>query len=279
MPARTRRTFITRKVGLVALAVASTAGALVAAVPALGITGGTPDRVHTNVGVVRFTTSDGRFRCSGTLISPTVVLTAGHCTEGPATNVYVSFDDELQPDPLQAGITAAERTRRERHYITGTAHPDPGWDGVLSLPKQHDQGVVVLDAPATTKWSITPAPLPPIGYLDKNQGELKDETFTLVGYGVDIGDKKSQIVVQERRSTTSFLKNVQTEVVVFQINDNDSKAGGGSCFGDSGGPVFLNGYVLGDASYVNSLTCNATGSYQRVDTPYSRAFLDSFIDP
>jgi len=41
--------------------------------------------------------------------------------------------------------------------------------------------------------------------------------------------------------------------------------------------VFLDGYVLGDASYVNSLTCNATGSYQRVDTPYSRAFLDRFL--
>jgi hypothetical protein len=35
--------------------------------------------------------------------------------------------------------------------------------------------------------------------------------------------------------------------------------------------------VLGDASYVNSLTCNATGSYQRADTPYSRAFLDQFL--
>jgi hypothetical protein len=100
----------------------------------------------------------------------------------------------------------------------------------------------------------------------------------LVGYGVDIGPKKEQIVVQERRSTTSYLKNVQSEVVVFQINDKDSKAGGGSCFGDSGGAVFLNGYVLGDASYVNSLTCNATGSYQRVDTAYSRAFLDSFLE-
>jgi hypothetical protein len=41
--------------------------------------------------------------------------------------------------------------------------------------------------------------------------------------------------------------------------------------------VFLDGFVLGDASYVNSLSCNATGSYQRDDTPYSRAFLDSFL--
>jgi len=266
-----------RKSTLVSLAVAAAVAALVASSPALAITGGGPDTVHRNVGLVRFTTPDGRFRCSGTLIAPTVVLTAGHCTQD-ATNVYVSFDDALQPDPLQPGISPAERAAREAHYITGTAHADPGWTGKLSISKQHDQGVVVLSAPASTKWpGITLVPLPPVGFLDRNQGELKNETFTLVGYGVDIGDKKSQIVVQERRFTTSYLKNVQDEVVVFQINDNDSKAGGGSCFGDSGGAAFLDGFVLGDASYVNSLSCNATGSYQRDDTPYSRAFLNSFL--
>ena len=270
---------MTRKALLVTLALALGVAGLVAT-GAMAIVGGEVDTVHKNVGLVRFTTVDGRFRCSGTLISQTVVLTAGHCTEGPATNVYVSFDDALQPDPLQAGITPAEKAAREAHYITGTAHPDPGWNGKLSISKQHDQGVVVLSAPASSKWpGITPAPLPPVGYLDRNQGELKNETFTLSGYGVDIGDKKAQIVIRERRMTTSFLKNVQSEVVVFQVNDRDSKAGGGSCFGDSGGPVFLNGFVLGDASYVNSLTCNATGSYQRTDTAYSRAFLNQFLNP
>src|SRR3954447_19907369 len=79
-------------------------------------------------------------------------------------------------------------------------------------------------------------------------------------------------------STTAPLKSVQSEVVTFQNSAKDSKAGGGSCFGDSGGGAFLGDAVLGDASYVNSLTCNATGSYQRVDTAYARAFLQSWID-
>ena len=257
-------------------------GVAVTAQPATAITGGQRDEVHTNVGVVRFTTEAGRFRCSGTLISPTVVLTAGHCTgdtgSSPATNVFVSFNTDLPLDPLAAGITPAERAARAANYITGTAHPDPGWDGKLSISKQHDQGVVVLDSPATSKWpSITPAPLLPVGTLDANQGALKNRTFTLVGYGVDIGAKKAQIVVPERRSTTSHLKTVQDEVVAFQINDRDSKAGGGSCFGDSGGPAFLGACVVGDASYVNSFSCNATGAYQRVDTLYARAFLEQFL--
>jgi hypothetical protein len=261
-----------------AIGTAAVAGVLIPAAPAGAIVGGSPDTVHTNVGLVRFTTADGRFRCSGTLVSTRVVLTAGHCTEGPATNVYVSFDDALQPDPLQPGITAAEKAARAAHYITGVAHPDPLWDGKLSISKQHDQGVVVLDAPATTKWpSVRPAPLLPVGLLDANQGALKNETFTLVGYGVDIGAKKAQIVNQERQSTTAYLKNVQDEVVAFQNSAKDSKAGGGSCFGDSGGGVFLGPYVVGDASYVNSLTCNATGAYQRSDTAYSRAFVNSWI--
>ena len=80
--------------------------------------------------------------------------------------------------------------------------------------------MVVLSERASTKWpSIRPAPLPPIGYLDQaNNGAFGDASFTLVGYGVNIGDKKQQIVVQERRFTTSSLKNIQDEVVVFQIN-------------------------------------------------------------
>ena len=49
----------------------------------------------------------------------------------------MSFDDALQPDPLQAGIRAKEKAARAKRYITGTSHPDPGWTGSLSFSKQH----------------------------------------------------------------------------------------------------------------------------------------------
>jgi hypothetical protein len=66
-------------------------------------------------------------------------------------------------------------------------------------------------------------------------------------------------------------------VLKLAENNNDSRAGGGSCFGDSGGPVFQGGYLVGDTSFGASQFCRSFGGYYRLDIADARSFLDDFV--
>src|SRR5829696_8406727 len=140
--------------GLVAL--------LVSAVPAAAITHGELDEnpSHPYVGQLffydptypdpRFTDPGAWFNCSGTLISPTIVVTAGHCTFPTGLN-GVSTDDgnggndtwfSVDAVPDYTGIAAApfipdDNAGRYAHYastlphngwVRGTAYPHPDYD-------------------------------------------------------------------------------------------------------------------------------------------------------
>lgn len=48
-------------------------------------------------------------------------------------------------------------------------------------------------------------------------------------------------------------------------NEKDTRGTGGTCFGDSGGPVFLNGVIVAVTSYTYTGQCRYLGGYQRVD--------------
>jgi len=66
---------------------------------AAAISDGAPDgNGHPYVGLMVAQTADGTplWRCSGTLISPTLFLTAGHCMEAPAAHVEIWFDADVQ---------------------------------------------------------------------------------------------------------------------------------------------------------------------------------------
>lgn len=245
--------------------------------PAGAITGGTPDGDgHPNVGLHYFTQLDGTYRCSNTLIAPRLVLTAAHCTENTIGKAQVTFDN-----PAPAFGTAPAR------FVTGTSYPSPQWTGKLQNTKLNDIGMIVLDRPAAEVWpGIRPVPLAALGLLDRlgAKGGLKKTAFTLVGYGVYFekpadGPQKQQAVRDRvRRVTTVGIQNITTDVIKFLENDANSTFGGGSCFGDSGGPAFLDGVQVGVTSFGGAQFCTGMGGYQRTDNQQARDFIQGFLD-
>ncbi len=130
-------------------------GLAFAAAPAQASTGGTLDGdLHPDVGLIAFYDSTGRFRCSATLVSPTVVITAAHCTSGTLGKTAVTFDtfiDDAAPSNLPvaatpaAGYTAAELAAAG--YLSGTAYTHPAYSDFTDMDNWNDVGVIVLDEP------------------------------------------------------------------------------------------------------------------------------------
>ncbi|WP_459644381.1 S1 family peptidase [Kineococcus sp. NUM-3379] len=277
-----------RRRALVATAVALLT-ALTSAQPAAAITGGQPDgNRNPNVGLIVFYDGTGRYRCSATLVSPTVLLTAAHCTEGTVGRTAVTFDTRIAenpPSPLPvAADPAAGYTRAELEaagYLSGTAVSHPAYSDFTDRDNWNDVGVIVLNRAVT---GITPARVAPSGYLDRYaQPALNKTIFEVVGYGTEVrkpesGPQKPQPMSFPliRRYTTSPGQKLTPQLLQMNGNPADTRGGGGTCFGDSGGPVFHGGYLVAVTSYGYTQNCRYLGGYQRVEIPVVQDWLAGF---
>ncbi|MCU0504952.1 MAG: trypsin-like serine protease [Chloroflexi bacterium] len=257
-------------------AVVALAGATVA--PALAITDGELDGDgHPYVGLMVAQDGAGNplWRCSGTLISSTLFLTAGHCTETPAAHAEIWFDADVQSGVPANGYPFTGD-------VGGTTYTHPQYDpNAFYL---YDLGVVVLDEPVVMDEY---GALPQLDQLDalKTMRGKQDVTFTAVGYGLQMAFPDAaawkENNVKVRMVAHPKLNQINTGFtgdgsLILSNNANT----GGTCFGDSGGPNFI-----GDSNVVGGVTsfglngaCGGTGGVYRVDRADDLDWLADFLD-
>jgi hypothetical protein len=240
----------------------------VAAGPAAAITYGSPDGdAHPQVAalIADHAYSDGTWAyCTGTLISPTVLVTAAHCGDPGQTSARISFSSSYKPG--------------DKTY-SGSYVPDPQYSGSQSDP--HDVAVVVFPKAIP---NITPARLPAAGLLDrlKAEGTLQAATFTSVGYGslapVNGPGGKTYVYTDTRNQASGSFNSLTS--AWLRLSQNPSTGNGGTCYGDSGGPNFLGGAdsdLLAATTITGDTACRSTNVDYRLDTASARAFLGQFV--
>ncbi|CAN5229854.1 hypothetical protein BH18ACT12_BH18ACT12_19020 [soil metagenome] len=230
---------------------------------------GSPDgNAHPYVGIVRFFDEDGNYlwRCSGTLISPTVFLTAGHCVFGTAS-AEVWFTETA---PTSAEVRSGNYTRG----VTGTPYAYPGYDDFATFPNTGDVGVVVLDNPVSMS---TYGLLPSAGLVATL---YKHTVFDIVGYGLqDV--QPAEIARVARIAGEAMLINATSGYsggFNLHLSSNNGKPHqGGLCFGDAGGPVLYGSTVVAVNSFVINGNCAGSGYSYRIDQPEVLSWIQSFL--
>lgn len=226
--------------------------------PASAITSGELDgEGHPYVGLMVAQDAKGNplWRCSGTLLSDRLFLTAGHCTESPAAQVQIWFDSDVE-----SGIP--ENGYPYKGDVSGTPYTHPSYDP--SAFYLYDLGVVVLRKPVSK-----PAygRLPQLNQLDALKVG-RQTTFTAVGYGLQEINPAYVEAERVRMVAYPWLEQINGGIVGdYSLLLSNNNSSGGTCFGDSGGPNFLgtSNVVAGVTSFGLNGTCGGTGGVYRVD--------------
>ena len=169
----------------------------------LTIVGGAPEQGLPAVGAL---VEQGEWYCSGTLVSPTVVITAGHCVEG------------MSPESMQFFVGAdASNLEGGKLVQVKSVHSEPGY----ANDDTHDIGVVVL---------ADVAPAIPIPVRLSALPDVTGQSLLFVGYGLTSGN-----------GTGGQKRAVEIPISAVRPNELEySDPQRNTCSGDSGGPALMN---------------------------------------
>jgi hypothetical protein len=258
--------------------------------PAGAITGNySDDNVHTYVALIAFYDKDDVFthRCSGSLITPSVFLTAGHCTDAStgATHARLWFQQDAGvgfdgTNPAPSGYPVSSDVTSHQLYNFGFADD-------LPLPNLHDVGLVILDKPISIGdegYAGGLASIASVGSLDRlaTQRGQQDVTFTASGYGLSFSSPVKTLSFRKRLMATEQLINLKshlTDGFNIQTTANPGNGKGGTCGGDSGGPLLYDSTntIVAVNSFGLNQWCRGNDFMYRVDQAAVQSWIRATI--
>ena len=270
---------------------------ILTATPAGAITGNyIEDTEHPFVGLVVFYDEDGEFthRCSGSLLTSTVFLTAGHCTDAStgavSARIYfqqdagANYDPATEVDPVSGYPETCAANTLGTLCATSDELYNYGFADFEGFPNTRDVGLIILDQEIEMPEYGQLAAAGTLDDLATRRGQ-QDLTFTASGYGLTKSNPVKVTSFRERLMAQSRLTNLRSNLTDgFNLQTNGNGNGrGGTCSGDSGGPVFYGGYssnlIVAVTSFGLNAYCRGVDFAYRTDTEDVLAWIEEVVGP